>query len=96
VIYTESFNFVLDFILIAAAVWAIVVVRGTGGIVGKAFYSITWGMIFLGIAHISETITFRFLQWDVDTVEFAHRLIVLIGIAFLVLGFRQIQKIQNL
>ncbi|MCH8987086.1 PAS domain S-box protein, partial [Patescibacteria group bacterium] len=91
----EIFNFALDLVLIGAAVWTIIVVRGSEGIIGRAFHLMMWGMILLGVAHISETITFEILKWEVDVVEFAHRLIVLGGIAFLVLGFSHIKKIQG-
>jgi len=92
----ETLNFLLDLVLIGAAVWAIVVVRELGGLVGKAFNSIMWGMVFLGIAHLSETITFEVLQLEISLVEFMHRIIVLIGIGFLVLGFRRMQRIRSL
>jgi len=91
----EIFNLALDLILIGAAVWTIIVVRGSSGIIGRAFHLMMWGMILLGVAHISETITFEVLEWKIDVVEFAHRLIVLGGIVFLVLGFSHIRKIQG-
>ncbi len=95
IICMEIFNFALDLLLIGAAVWTIVVVRGSEGIIGRTFHLMMWGMILLGVAHISETITFEVLKWRVDIVEFGHRLIVLGGIIFLVLGFGHIKKIQG-
>ncbi|MDP3795127.1 MAG: hypothetical protein Q8R13_04355 [bacterium] len=90
----EQLNFILDFVIIAAAIWTIVAVKGLGGFVGKAFGTMTLGMVFLGIAHLLETVTFEMLAWPVDLVEFVHRLIVLAGVAFITLGFKQIQKVR--
>ena len=84
----------LDYILIGVAVWTIFAVRGLGGDVGKAFGLMMWGMIFLGLAHISETLTFELLKWDVTVVEFLHRLIVLTGFVFLTLGFNQTKRFK--
>ena len=90
----ETAIIILDFILIGAAAWAIYAVKDLGGIVGQAFIYIMWGMIFLGLAHISETITFDMLGWHIVSVEIFHRAVVLIGFVFLVLGFRQVQQLK--
>lgn len=86
---------ILDYVLIAVAIWAIVVARGMGGLIGKAFGFMLWGMIFLGIAHISETITFEFLHWEIALVELVHRLVVLVGFILLIAGFSQIPRIKE-
>ena len=90
----ETIIIILDFVLIAAAGWAIWAAKGLGGVVGKAFNFILGGMILLGLAHISETITFELLSWEIDLVELTHRLIVLSGFVLLTMGFQQIQKIK--
>ena len=93
--FMELFIQILDYVLIGAAIWAIFVARGMGGLIGRAFGFMMWGMILLGIAHISETITFEMLKWDIDLVELVHRLIVLAGFVLLIMGFSQIPKIKE-
>jgi hypothetical protein len=90
----ETVNLMLDFVLIAAAVWMVFVIRNIGGITGRAFQLVAWGGIILGFAHILETITFEVLRLDVGTVELLHRTIVLAGIVLIVLGFRRISAIR--
>lgn len=90
----ETLNLILDLILIMATVWAIFVVRGLGGTIGSAFNMMMWGMIFLGFAHIAETVTFQILELDVAVIEFSHRLIVLFGFILLIFGFNQIRKFK--
>jgi len=90
----ETIIITLDFVIIIAAVWAIFASRGLGGTVGKAFGFMMWGMIFLGVAHIFETVTLEVLKWNIDVVELVHRLIVLLGVIFLTFGFNQIKKFK--
>jgi hypothetical protein len=91
----EQVIIILDFVLIAAALWAIFAVRGLGGLIGKAFTLMLGGMLLLGIAHISETLTFEVLGWAVDLVELTHRLIVLAGFVLLTLGFGKIRAVRQ-
>lgn len=90
----EQINILLDLILIAAAVWMIFVIKGTDGVVGKAFSLIAWGVILLGLAHVIETITFEVLHLHIALVELLHRLIVLAGFVVLILGFKKITAIR--
>ena len=86
---------ILDYTLIATAIWAIFAARGVEGLIGRAFGFMVWGMIFLGIAHVSETLVFEILHWDIALVELVHRLIVLLGFVLLIIGFSQIPKIKK-
>lgn len=91
-------NLILDFVLVAAAVWMVIVVRGIGGIVGRSLTLIVAGAIVLGIAHLVATFAGpgQFLAiFDGPTNNFVHRLIVLIGFILLVFGFRQIRAIKG-
>jgi hypothetical protein len=92
----SAFNLVLDFVLIAAAVWMIVTVRGLGGVIGKGLNLITIGALILGMAHLISTGLRAFITFPDLTVEsFIHRLIVLVGFIVLVVGFRQIETIKR-
>ncbi len=85
----------LDYVLVAASLWAVYSVRGLGGLIGQAFTFIMWGMIFLGVAHLSQTLTVEFLAWDALLVSLVHRSIVLAGFGFLILGFAKLPRIKQ-
>lgn len=86
----EQLNFLLDIVLIVISVWMIYVIRGFGGLVGRSFALIAWGCIFLGLAHLTETLLFEVLQMDVAMIESIHRVQVVLGFIFLILGFKKI------
>lgn len=90
-------NIVLDFVLVAAAIWMVIVVRGIGGIVGRSLNLIVAGAIVLGIAHVVATFAGpgQLGIFDGTTNNFVHRLIVLAGFVLLVFGFRQIRTIKD-
>jgi hypothetical protein len=92
-----TINLILDFVLVAAAVWMVIVVRGIGGIVGRSLNLIVAGAIVLGIAHLVATFAGpgKLSLFDATTNNFVHRLIVLIGFVLLVYGFRQIRAIKG-
>lgn len=91
----DKVNMVFDFILIVTSVWMISAVKGFGGMLGSAFNLITWGGIILGLAHLVETITFEVLHWEVDNVEFVHRIIVLAGFVLITVGFQKLSQINK-
>jgi hypothetical protein len=88
-------NTILDFVLIAAAIWMIFTVRGIGGIMGRTLNLIVVGAIILGIAHLLATLGTSVLHLDGTLNNFIHRLIVLAGFVFLVLGFRQLAELKK-
>ena len=84
----EILNLVLDFFLIVLSLWMISLVTGYGGVLGKSFTVIGWGSFILGIAHLTETLMIRAFEIPNNLVEFSHRIIVLVGFALVVIGFR--------
>jgi len=90
-------NLVLDFVLVVAAVWMVIVVRGIGGIVGRALNLIVLGAIVLGVAHLVATFAGpgQLNIFDGATNNFVHRMIVLLGFVLLVFGFRQIRAMKE-
>jgi hypothetical protein len=88
-------NFTLDVILIIAAIWMVLTVRGLGGIIGRGLNLITIGAVILGIAHLLSTLTRALLSIDAASDAVIHRIIVLIGFVVLVAGFRQINAINR-
>ncbi len=85
----------LDYILVAVSVWAVFLVRGMGGLIGQAFTLIMWGMIFLGVAHLAQTLTVAFFDLDSSVVSLLHRLTVLVGFIFLIWGFSKLPRIKQ-
>jgi len=90
-----TLNIILDFVLVAAAVWMIVAARGVGGIFGRTLSLIVIGAIILGVAHLLATGGTQVLHLDGATNNFIHRLIVLAGFVFLVFGFRNLSEIKK-
>ena len=89
-------NTILDFVLIVAAIWMVIVVRGLGGVIGKGLNWITIGALILGIAHLLDTLLRGItLGWDAPTYSFAHRIVVLAGFVVLIYGFQKIQAIKR-
>lgn len=91
----SALNTILDFVLIAAAIWMVIVVRGIGGVVGRTMNLIVIGAIILGIAHLLATLGTGTFHLDGALNNFIHRLIVLAGFVFLVIGFRQITAMKR-
>ena len=88
----QDLNVVMDIILIVASIWMIFSVRGLGGIVGKTLNLIVIGTIILGVAHLQATLTAGIFG---GANSFVHRVFVLIGFIFLVIGFRQITEMKR-
>jgi hypothetical protein len=85
-------NYFLDATLVLAAIWMVLSVRGVGGIVGRTVLFIVIGALITGIAHPLATVsTGMFGTFD----GAVHRVIVLIGFVFLVIGFRQLQAMKR-
>ena len=94
----EVVNITFDFVLLAVAVWMVMVVTrsGLGGVIGNALNFITVGAIVLGLAHLAETLTFEVLHLEnVALGEFLHRVIVLAGFLCLVVGFQGLTRLRR-
>lgn len=93
----STVNTIFDFILIVAAVWMVIVVRGLGGIIGRGLNWITIGAFVLGVAHLLDTLIRSAIgtTWDGQTFSFVHRLIVFAGFLLLIVGFQKIQTINK-
>lgn len=86
----EQANIVLDIILLAMSVWMTRLVAGYGGFIGKAFHTIGWGAIILGVAALLEIITFQLVGTETPLVQLCYRLLILIGFMLTILGFRML------
>ncbi len=90
-------NLVLDFVLVATAIWMVIVVRGLGGIIGRGLNWITVGALVLGLAHLLDTGMRAAITTGLDapTFSFIHRIVVLVGFIVLIIGFLQIRTIKQ-
>ena len=94
----DKLNLLFDMVLIVASIWMVRVARssGLGGAVGNGLQLITFGAIVLGMAHLSETLTFEvFHLKDLALGEFLHRIIILAGFVLLTLGFQQFARLRR-
>jgi len=91
----STLNIILDVVLVIASIWMIIAVRGVGGIFGKTLNLIVVGAIILGIAHLVATGGSSLLHIEGTLNNFIHRLIVLAGFVFLVVGFRNLSEIKK-
>jgi hypothetical protein len=94
----EMVNLGFDLLLVGVAMWMIMVVRdsGLGGVMGSTLNLITVGAIVLGAAHLIETILFNVVKFqDLAAGEFIHRVIVLTGFVFLILGIQGLGKLRR-
>jgi hypothetical protein len=90
-----TFNVVLDFVLVAASIWMIIAARGVGGLVGRTLTFMVIGAIILGVAHLLATVGTSVLQLNGTLNNLIHRVIVLVGFVFLIIGFRQVGELKR-
>ncbi|HLY26382.1 MAG TPA: hypothetical protein VKQ72_08590 [Aggregatilineales bacterium] len=92
-----TLNPILDVVLVLAAIWMVIVVRGLGGVIGRGLNWITIGALVLGIAHLLDTLMRAVIGTGLDgpTYSFIHRIVVLAGFIVLIVGFQQIQTLKK-
>lgn len=91
----STLNVVLDIVLVVASIWMILAARGVGGVFGRTLTLIVVGAIILGIAHLLATFGTQVLHLDGATNNFIHRLVVLAGFVFLVIGFQNLSEVKK-
>jgi hypothetical protein len=96
--YYPTINIILDVVLVLAAIWMVITVRGLGGIVGRSLNLVTIGALVLGMAHLLSTIlkaTVPSITTPPTLEAMIHRLIVLAGFVLLVVGFQRISELKR-
>ena len=91
----ETIAFVLDILLVVAAVAAYLARPRIGGELAKGFQALTTGLLVLGFAHLVETLLFIIFNVDRPLNEVVHRLLVATGFAFVIVGFNRMRKAFN-
>ena len=84
--------FILDIILVLAAIGAYLARPRIGGQLAKGMRSLTTGLLVLGFAHLIETLFFTVFFVDRPLNEVIHRLLVIVGFIFVILGFVRMRK----
>ncbi len=89
-------EYLFDLLLVAISVWTILVIRGIGGVVGRAALFLSIASVIFGVEHLLETISLDILHVDATIVGISHRISVLVGSLFLIAGFRKFASIKEM
>lgn len=90
--FLQIVSFVLDVALVAAAVIAYHARPRIGGQLAIGLRILLVGVMILGLAHFIETALFVVFMVDLQTNEMIHRVLVVIGLAFVILGFYRMRR----
>lgn len=80
-------SFILDGLLVLAAIAAYLARPRLGGELAKGLRILMSGVMLLGFAHLAETLMFVALNLSLEVNEIIHRLLVGVGIVLVMLGF---------
>ncbi|MBI5030102.1 MAG: hypothetical protein HZB51_06210 [Chloroflexi bacterium] len=79
--------FLLDILLVFAAIVAFQTRPRIGGELAKGLSILLIGVVILGFAHFIESVLFAFLDVDLEINEVIHRLLVGFGFLWVIFGF---------
>jgi hypothetical protein len=89
----ELSAFILDVLLIIAAVFAYLARPRIGGQLAKGLRILLVGVMILGLVHFIESgLFFLFSGWPVGVHEVLHRLLVVVGFGFVIFGFSLMRR----
>ena len=89
----ELSSFLLDVLLIVAAVVAYLARPRIGGQLAKGLRILLIGVMILGLVHFIESgLFFLFSDWPVGVHEIIHRLLVVVGFGFVIFGFAMMRR----
>ncbi len=83
----EATSLGLDLLLVAAAAITYLARPRIGGQLSRGLRILLGGVIILGLAHLIETAMFAIFSFSLQINEVLHRLIVMFGFVFVILGF---------
>jgi hypothetical protein len=84
---TQLVSFILDIVLIIAAILSYLARPKIGGEIARGLRVLMAGVMILGFAHLIETGLFILLNLELQVNEILHRLLVMAGFAFVIWGF---------
>ena len=85
-------SFILDLLLVIAAIIAYLARPRIGGELAVGLRILLVGVIILGLAHLIETALFVLLNVDLQLNEVIHRLLVGTGFVLVILGFVKMRQ----
>ena len=85
-------SFILDLLLVIAAIIAYLARPRIGGELAVGLRILLVGVIILGLAHLIETALFVLLNVDLQLNEVIHRLLVGTGFVLVILGFIKMRQ----
>ena len=88
----ETIAFILDVVLVIAAITAYLARPRIGGQLAKGVQILMIGILVLGFAHLIETLFFTLFYIDRPLNEVIHRLLVAAGFVFVIMGFVRMRK----
>ncbi len=89
---SQFFSFVLDVLLIVAAVLAYLNRPRIGGQLAKGLRILLIGVMVLGLAHFIETGLFLLFNFPIGVNEVLHRLLIVVGFGFVIFGFVMMRR----
>lgn len=85
-------SFVMDIVLIVAAVVAYHARPRIGGQLAVGLRVLLVGVMILGLAHFIETALFAVFMVELEMNEVIHRALVAIGLGFVIVGFYRMRR----
>ena len=87
----QTISFVLDILLVIAAITAYLARPRIGGQLAKGLRILLTGIMVLGFAHLIETALFVFFNVSAPLNEVIHRLLVAAGFILVIIGFARMR-----
>jgi hypothetical protein len=87
----QTISFILDVLLVIAAIAAYLTRPRIGGQLAKGLRLLLIGILVLGFAHMIETLLFVLFYLEAPLNEVIHRVLVAIGFIFVIAGFAQMR-----
>ena len=88
----EIISFGLDVILVMAAIAAYLTRPRIGGQLAKGLQILMIGILVLGFAHMTETLLFALFSITTPLNELIHRLFIVNGFIFVIIGFVRMRR----
>ena len=88
----QTVSFVLDILLVIATITIYLTRPRIGGELAKGLQILTLGLMAVGLAHLAETVIFLVFKIDLSIAEAVHRVMVVIGFIFVIVGFNRMRK----
>ena len=85
-------SFILDILLVVAAVLSYLARPRIGGQLAKGLRTVLVGLMILGFAHLIETLLFVVFNENTQTNEIIHRLLIATGFVFVIWGFSTMRR----